>query len=328
MVKTIDYGAGRVRTYGYDDLGRLSSDTLATRPTTDGRVDRLRYDLNDHVTGKTPPAPRAPAQHLRLRLRGPADLLDQGGGTTAYEWDDSGNRTKAGAKTATYDERNRLLSDGDYTYAYTAARHAEVPDQFRARRAVHVRRVRPDGRRGGRRRTPTTGSTGCSPATASRVHVRRVEPTRSVSDGSETYARGPAANCSRSARTEQAPDRFGRARRRGRRLRPGRHRPVALKPASTAYDPFGKVNRPAPATPANLGFQGDWTDPDTGQVDMGARWYEPGTGGFTSRDTSNYSQGDSILANRYTYGAGDPMSNNDPTGTGRPAAGARRPSAR
>ena len=28
----------------------------------------------------------------------------------------------------------------------------------------------------------------------------------------------------------------------------------------------------------------------------------------------NYSQGDSILANRYTYGAGDPMANNDPTG--------------
>ncbi|WP_264935912.1 hypothetical protein, partial [Streptomyces sp. A012304] len=41
------------------------------------------------------------------------------GTTTEYGWDDSGNRVKNGTKTATFDERNRLLSDGDYTYDHT-----------------------------------------------------------------------------------------------------------------------------------------------------------------------------------------------------------------
>ena len=47
---------------------------------------------------------------------------------------------------------------------------------------------------------------------------------------------------------------------------------------------------------------------------MGARWYDPGTGTFDSRDSVSYTSGDSILANRYTYGAGDPMDNTDPDG--------------
>lgn len=89
--------------------------------------------------------------------------------------------------------------------------------------------------------------------------------------------------------------------------------PLTALAGSTAYDPYGQPTATAGAR-SNAGFQGDWTDPTTGQVDMGARWYEPGTGGFLSRDTANYSQGDSILANRYTYGAGDPLANNDPTG--------------
>ena len=94
---------------------------------------------------------------------------------------------------------------------------------------------------------------------------------------------------------------------------------------STAYDPFGKKIGGVGNT-GNLGFQGDWTDPDTGQVDMGARWYNPGTGTFTSRDTVTYTQGDSILANRYTYGAGTGSTSTTPMATGpsghaAPAAG-------
>ncbi|WP_425546450.1 RHS repeat-associated core domain-containing protein [Amycolatopsis minnesotensis] len=41
---------------------------------------------------------------------------------------------------------------------------------------------------------------------------------------------------------------------------------------------------PKTGTTAPLGFQSDYTDPDTGAVDMGARWYTPGTGTFTRRD--------------------------------------------
>ncbi len=39
---------------------------------------------------------------------------------------------------------------------------------------------------------------------------------------------------------------------------------------------------------------------------MGARWYDPTAGAFDSRDAVTYTAGASILANRYTYAAGDP----------------------
>ncbi|NEE53318.1 hypothetical protein G3M55_53085, partial [Streptomyces sp. SID8455] len=86
---------------------------------------------------------------------------------------------------------------------------------------------------------------------------------------------------------------------------------------STAFDPFGQRSEATGAetgTVGNAGFQGDWTDPDTEQVNMGARWYDPATGVFDSRDSYTYASGASVLANRYTYGAGSPLDYSDPDG--------------
>jgi len=82
---------------------------------------------------------------------------------------------------------------------------------------------------------------------------------------------------------------------------------------STAYDPFGAVTaRTGAAT--RLGYQGEYTDPDTGKVNMHARWYQPGTGTFTSRDTAILNPNPSVQANRYTYANASPMTGIDPTG--------------
>ena len=35
----------------------------------------------------------------------------------------------------------------------------------------------------------------------------------------------------------------------------------------------------------SLGYQGQYTDPATGNINMAARWYSPATGSFTSNDT-------------------------------------------
>ena len=85
----------------------------------------------------------------------------------AYAYDKSGNRTQAGTKTFTYDERNQLLSSSDGTTYRT--RRAGTLDRHRVRvgrrwRPVTdafgqvVSQAAPGGR--GIRRTPTTGSAG------------------------------------------------------------------------------------------------------------------------------------------------------------------------
>ncbi|MFG1679668.1 RHS repeat-associated core domain-containing protein [Nonomuraea sp. NPDC049269] len=78
-------------------------------------------------------------------------------------------------------------------------------------------------------------------------------------------------------------------------------------------DPFGTVTAQT-GSKTNLGYQGEYTDPDTGKVNMHARWYQPGTSTFTSRDTASLDPNPSVQANRYTYANASPMTGIDPTG--------------
>ena len=48
---------------------------------------------------------------------------------------------------------------------------------------------------------------------------------------------------------------------------------------------------------------------------MGSRWYNPATGGFTSRDTTaNSPDPNSVAANPFAYAGDSPLVNIDPTG--------------
>ena len=84
--------------------------------------------------------------------------------------------------------------------------------------------------------------------------------------------------------------------------------------ASAAYSPYGTVTATSGTMPS-LGYQGGYTDPATGQVNMAARWYSPSTGGFTSNDTiSGMPLPITADGNPYAYGGGNPLTNEDPTG--------------
>lgn len=83
---------------------------------------------------------------------------------------------------------------------------------------------------------------------------------------------------------------------------------------SVAYSPWGEVSERQGSTGLVVGFQGSYTDPSTGLVDMGARWYQPSTSTFTARDTYNGQLSTPISLNRYTYAQGDPLSYFDPDG--------------
>ncbi|HEY0697352.1 MAG TPA: hypothetical protein VGD43_06025, partial [Micromonospora sp.] len=121
LLKTIDYGSGRLRTYGYDDLGRITSDVLRNNAGTEVSSIGYGYNLDDLLTSKnTRGVAGAGDNTYGYDLAGRLTSWTAGGTTTPFEWDDSGNRIRAGAKTATFDARNRLISDGDFTYTYTA----------------------------------------------------------------------------------------------------------------------------------------------------------------------------------------------------------------
>ncbi|MEO6086133.1 MAG: RHS repeat-associated core domain-containing protein, partial [Umezawaea sp.] len=304
-VKTIGYGAGRARTFGYDDYGRQTSDVLTGSTGQTISSTTYGHDDTDLITSKTENGVQTGYTYDALgRLKTAA----AGGATTAYEWDPAGNRTKAGAKTSTYDERNRLLSDGDYTYSYsprgtlagrTSSGHTE-PYAFDAFDRM-VGAISQTYTYDGLDRVATRNGTAFTYAG---------QDDQVVSDGSATFARGPGDEllATKKGDTTRVPVANGHGDVIGAIAPDGQA--LADK---TSYDAFGKVTAKTGDT-GPLGYQGDWTDPATGQVDMGARWYEPTTGGFNARDDIPFQGGEGVRANRYTYGAADPVGQVDPDG--------------
>ncbi|MEJ3742645.1 RHS repeat-associated core domain-containing protein [Actinomycetes bacterium KLBMP 9797] len=311
-LQSVDYGGGRTRALTYDDYGQLASDTVRSAGNAVVASVSYGYDANGHVVRKTT-AGTAEAGDNRYEYdwAGRLTAWIGPGGRTAYEWDDSGNRTKAGTKTATFDERNRLLSDGDYTYQYTARGSLKsrtssgLAEQYSF--DAFDRLVSSEGQ------DYTYDGLDRAAARNGVAFTYAGAEDDPVAYASERYGRGAGgellSTAVGTAKRLTVADAHGDI---VAELDPTA--PHASAPAgSTAYDPFGERIASASRT-SSVGFQGDWTDPDTGQVDMGARWYQPGTGTFTSRDSVNYSAGDSVLANRYTYGAGAPLDYSDPDG--------------
>jgi RHS repeat-associated protein len=73
------------------------------------------------------------------------------------------------------------------------------------------------------------------------------------------------------------------------------------------YDAFGNLAYGTPDSP--FGYSGQYTDASTGFSNLRARFYEPETGGFTTRDPA-FGSTDTA----YTYAAGDPVNGTDPSG--------------
>ncbi|SER60144.1 RHS repeat-associated core domain-containing protein [Streptomyces sp. yr375] len=300
------------RTYGYDELGRLKTDTVASADAAVGvTATTYGYDLDDNLTSKTTAGTAGAgtntyAYDYANRM---TSWTKDGTATTPYEWDAAGNRTKSGTTTATFDARNRQLTDGTTTYTYTArgtlssAGTGTGPARSLTFDAFE--------------RKITDGATTYSYDSLDRVQTHGSTTftydggsNNLAGDGTTDYNRTPegtllslsTGTTKQWALTDQHTD-----------LVAGLAADGNSVSGSTSYDPFGKETATTGSTPA-VGYQSGWTDPTSGDVNMAARWYQPGTGSFASRDTWQLDPMPSAQANRYTYANGGPLNGTDPTG--------------
>ncbi|MGW7287761.1 LamG-like jellyroll fold domain-containing protein [Streptomyces sp. NPDC054847] len=305
---------GAKREYAYDDLGRLTTDKV-TANDTGATVTSLAYgyDLDDRLTSKTTTGVAGAGENTyTYDDAGRLSSWTNGTTTTPYEWDEAGNRTKAGAATATYDARNRLMTDGTSTYSYTArGTLAAVTPGGGTPRTLTFDAFE---------RKITDGSTTYAYDSLDRVAAHGTTPfaydggsNQLISDGSSYYARTPDGVLLASSQggtpqysiTDRHTD-----------LVAGLSADGTAVTSSTTYDPFGKETATNGSTPA-IGYQSGWTDPTSGDVNMAARWYQPGTGAFTSRDTWLLEPSPAAQANRHTYANSDPVNGIDPSGHNR-----------
>ncbi|MEQ4724913.1 RHS repeat-associated core domain-containing protein [Nonomuraea sp. B19D2] len=332
---------GRTLTYGYDPASRLktitaSSGTASTQAIDYDNMDRITgqtlkngagaelakitygWDKDDNLTTKTTAglAGAGTNTYGYDRAGRLTSWTAPGGATTAYEWDAAGNRTKAGNATFTYDERNRLDSgDGtDYTYtprgtlATSTKGGATTNYTFDA-----FDRLIADG--------DSLYSYDALDRITSRIRSTAKQIFAYAGLGNDLAA---ITDSGGAVQAKYARDAGGGL----LGLKEGTGAAVAALSdlhgdlvatfttalqTSTAYDPFGTVTTQTSAK-TNLGYQGEYTDPDTGKVNMHARWYQPGTGTFTSRDTASLPPNPSVQANHYTYANASPLTGTDPTG--------------
>ncbi|WP_197048677.1 RHS repeat-associated core domain-containing protein [Streptosporangium roseum] len=314
------YGAsGAHRSYTYDALNRLTKDQLTT--SSGGAIASIEYgyDLDDNLTSKTTSdtvgAGRNTYAHdWSNRL---TSWTAPDGKKTDYAWDAAGNRVKAGDKTFTYDERNRLTSGDGHTYTYTARGTLSEDStgmvsitKFDAfDRLINDGTVQYDYDALDRVETRSQGE-----QTARHVYDGLTDNLVAVTDAANVKkasfgrdALGRTLGISDGAGAQLAfsdlrGDLVGAFTADGTTLAD-----------SVAYDPFGEVIIRTGAT-HTLGYQGGYTDPNTGKVNMVARWYQPSTGSFVSRDTLTQNPDPSVQLNRYAYANDNPLTNVDPDG--------------
>jgi RHS repeat-associated protein len=308
------YGTA-LRQYGYDTAGRLSTDSLKDAGGASLSGFAYSYDVSGNVASKTVNLPGNSQSGIHMYEYDLAERLTKwtiNGAATPYQYDAAGNRTQAGTATYTYDARNRLQTGPNETYSYSSrgalrqstkngvATMFTVDAVGRTAQSVVAGQAAVNFQYDGLDRVLNrNGAAFTYTATA-------MDPT---SDGTTTFSRGP----------DGTPLWLTKA---GATVAAGmdRHGDLAftlnanLTVGSTSvYDPFGVPTvKTGPGTA--IGFQADWTEPLTGNVWMGARWYTPGNASFTTRDTYAGNPATPVSLNRYTYGSNNPIRFWDPTG--------------
>ncbi|MFB9622250.1 RHS repeat-associated core domain-containing protein [Nonomuraea helvata] len=315
---TATSGTASTQTIDYDNMDRVTGQTLKNGSGTQLAQITYGWDKDDNLTTKTTTGLAGAGTNTygydhAGRL---TSWTAPGGATTAYEWDAAGNRTKAGNATFTYDERNRLTSGDGTDYTYTP--RGTLATSTKAGATTNYTFDAFD-------RLIADGDSLYSYDALNRTTSRIRGTTK------QTFAYAGLSNdlaaiidSSGAVQAKYARDAGGGL----LGLKEGTSAAVAALSdlhgdlvatfttslqTSTAYDPFGTVTAQT-GTKVGLGYQGEYTDPDTGKVNMHARWYQPNTGTFTSRDTAALNPNPSIQANRYTYANASPLTGIDPTG--------------
>ncbi|MEX0847229.1 MAG: RHS repeat-associated core domain-containing protein, partial [Ilumatobacteraceae bacterium] len=311
---SVAYAGGGSRALGYDGLGRRTSDVLKTSAGVVSSSVAVGFDADSNVTSRVVVLPgNSGAGSNSYGYDNVGRLVSwtaPSGAVKVYGWDAAGNLTGNAGVSQVFDARNRLVSSGSVSYGWSA--RGTLTSTKAGTAAVVVSVFDGLGRQttsgsqvlvyDGLDRVVSNGSTGFGFAGVG------LDP---VTVGNVKLARGPAGGLvAGKVGTTQAvlvgSDGHGDV--------THLFTAAGVVSGSRLYDPFGGPTGSGGTFGVPVGFQGDYTSPVSGDVWMGARWYRPGTGSFTSRDSVQGQLVTPVSANRYTYAWADPLGMWDPDG--------------
>jgi RHS repeat-associated protein len=277
--------------YGRDNLGQISSVSTTGIP-----ADNHTYGytpLNQIKTDNSGTYTYHKADNL-ARFPSGANLAHDPGNqitsitanaeTTTFAYDNRGNRTSitppTGAATSlTYDQANRLTGHdtADATYTYNG---------------------------NGLRTAKTIGGTGGT--TTAYTWDTAANVPLLLTEGTTNYTYGPggfplAQITSTGTVTYYHYDQLGSTR--------ALTNAAGTVTATYTYDPYGSLAGSTGTATNPFRYAGQYTDPETGYQYLRARYYDPSTGVFLTRDPL-----ETQTREAYGYAGGNPLNRTDPTG--------------
>ena len=342
---------GVSRFLGYSGAGPLLSSDVLKNSNTSAIMNSESYTYNgdDNLIAETNSGnSRASSHTYTYDKAGRLASWNNGSATVGYTYDGAGNRLTAGTSTFTFDARNRMLTGPSSTYAWTnrgspvSQTVGGVTTTYKPRDFVgRHSRMQVSQTVGGVTTTYVTDSaervTSASKPlyTATNTYDVLDRVTTRVAAGVTTYPRysgfsleptaiAPASQIGFSSQFARTQDGQLLAETTGgvtAAVVLDRHGDAivwygtngAAVTQTKQFDPFGAVTQ-ATGSVSPLGFQGQFTDATTGDVNMGARWYNPAGGSFRGRDTIFGSTSSPATLNRYSYVSNNPLNMSDPTG--------------
>jgi RHS repeat-associated protein len=316
------------RSYAYDSIGRMASDSLKNASGAVLNSASFAYDGNDNVTSRTIAAAGNAGAGVHTYTYDQTNRLSSwtrpGVAAVNYAYDAAGNRTQDGTATYTYDQRNQVLSGPSQTYSWTARGTLAsqvvggVTTSYRTDGLDRPDRVvrgttTVDWKYDGLDRLNSRLENNVQTHWFAYAGLESDPVTYTAPGGGQDNNRGPSGSLSSvtsaSGVATVGLDRHGD-------LTHLFDSNAATVSSTGLYEPYGKQSTLSGVAPVanRLGFQGDWTDPLTGDVLMGARWYNPTTGSFRTRDTYAGKPTNPVTQNRTAYGNNNPMSFSDPSG--------------
>jgi RHS repeat-associated protein len=270
---------GRTESWSYDGIYRLTNETISLAPS--GKNGSVTYGLDP----------------VGNRLSESSSLMDVPSGSFGYNPDDelssesydaNGNTIAAGGKSFTYDSQNELVSMGStVTLLYDADGNRVSKSVSGVVTKYLVDDLNPTGypqvldelTNGAVTRTYTYG-------------LQRIDEEQIISN-------------------QWTPSFYGYDG--GGNVRQLTNAAGAVTD-SYEYDAFGNSFTVSGTTPNEFLYRGEQYDSDLGLYYLRARYYNPLTGRFMSRDPEDRKVADPKTLHKYLYAGGDPVNRVDPRG--------------
>jgi RHS repeat-associated protein len=279
--------SGRTASYGYDNLYRLTSETIASDPNSINGVVSYVYDSVGNRTQKTSTLPGMPGGLTNYNAN---DQLS----TDTYDAD--GNTTASNGNGYVYDFENHLVQQGAISIVYDGEGNRVSKTAGGVTTKYLVDTQNPTGYAQVVYET-FTGGTGARELSHSYVYgLERISEQRLYFTGSQSLTQS----------IYYVYDGHGSVR--------ALTNPTGAVTDTYDYDAFGNLIHSTGTTPNNYLFASEQFDPDLGLYYNRARYLNTATGRFWSMDTFEGDSQSPLSLHRYLYASLDPIDRVDPSG--------------